>query len=557
MISSNSKKWITLLALCVILFTSGLKLSASLSDEIGIIHTADEPVRIVRSATSVRAGQWYMGSAFDINMFIGIHPPGDWFYRTFMLKIASFFDTNLSQAIIDSQIIAIFTFTALLIIAYFQIAFLINPLAGLFTVLSILMSLQIGVISLRAIGENTALLPFTLFLIFLVRAIKFQDKFDKNILISGIFLLMASFVRSEVILLLPIMCLILLFRYSLKSSIIFGAIASSYTVAKIIYCKIYIPSAVQYTDAYKVWSYGSYNLMQFIKTDFIAKHLRFDYPLTIFFPLMIFIIYFILRLPKSNKKIVEIILFPSIGMFLIITSASLMGFTHRSPSNLTFPLFGLYFVFGLVLYDLLDLLDLVKPKLKVYILSVLFILCPISAGYTTAKVVEDGKKIIPTEFVSVKNWLRQNISTSDGLLMDRLYYWDWYIMAGIGDLYTPQNICTYGMCEIKNFPKYGVIKKEVLAFSPQFNDEAGWSNANASVFLSEHTNPFLVLLDKPSAIKMGARLPKYCSYSQLWPYNSDALIFHFPGDDVKYRLELLTKFKDVGIYRVAERIKIQ
>jgi tetratricopeptide (TPR) repeat protein len=486
--------------------------------------------------------------------WLDAHPPADVFTKSIIFRAARFISPVEIQDYVNVALISTATLFSLVLIGSFAIGWKLLGIGGGYGAIAlILLSKRLFIASVSGMAEMTSL-PFIIFgFYFLASGIANSEYKWRDLTISALLLLWSTFYRSEIILILPGVCLALWYYAGLIKAAAFGAIVSSYTVSKLIISALFFPDIMQYTNAYKVYDYPTSSWIELLKSEFVTQHLLADTSIWItVLSILGLIVYLATGQWRADAKAQQsLVIFSAI--FLSFTGllffAMVNGLTLHVPRVATYPALLLIFV---QLFGLISLLNQLTRRVHfpAFIYGISFVSIFILAGVKSFQYVEARAAETPQTYRQALQWLQINIYPEEGILFDYNYYWEWYFRAHLQQPETIDKLCTYSYCGhilVSAPPQAGVDpfihKLHVLAHE----------------FISQ-SNPRWFVLIGPQRYKQWIERPEINddNFSAIYPYVEEGsripdrsekmLIIQLPYADEKLRLRQVWSNPNVQIF---------
>ncbi|MCH7798286.1 MAG: hypothetical protein IID28_07545 [Planctomycetes bacterium] len=536
--------------------------------DFGITWDGDEAARIAAAINS--ASPAGLLDVMSMENWVAIHPIGDPVLKTTIALLANHLSPVEPDYIKIFLIlsVALFSFTA--VVMYLTGRLFAGRAGALLVMVLIVGSRRLLEISVGSTGESSALPIFAGSLYFLVHSLVGTSRAHRSLYISASLLLAASCFRSEVVLLLPGLCLFLWPVFGVRRATAYGAIACSYTVAKIVLARLWFPGSMQYTNAHEWWVFASRGLWGALNGHASMSMVADIHPIVFWMSLCALLAFYVAPSRDSDRRIRRTVsaltaCFVSLSGCLIVASA--LGFTHQAARLATFPL-ALFILIQAGVF--MVWLRRMPPSAvtRDVVLGLAVVLLSTVGMVGVMKTIELRKQRVPGGFSEACAWLEENVDPQEGVLIDFLEYWEWVVHA---HLITPDNshrICSYGICEVEPLSKAQFdeeYEQQVAAAkTPLERMEARMDRVTktAHAFIREQQPTWFVLIGTPRYdrwLKAVHVTPH--NFSFIFPYTTDheyrevnvddIVTVQIPGADNSVTLRKVFGTQDVQIFKRA------
>lgn len=419
----------------------------------------DEGVRILNAAKLSES--WSKAFDFFVGKWAGIHPPGDIALRAiyFNVVFAAFPDLQpVPAAMYFSATLG--AIGALLLIAAAR------KMGGGFTALlfSMLLASLWGFHnpSLSGMGEGTVIPFFALQFWLLVKAI--VDRSHRLVLASAAAGLVASLFRPEPVFMLPGLCLGIWYAAGLFTATAYGAIASSYMLAKTFIPMMLNPKALTVFNFSEYYAFKGIELTRFHKTGFGNGLINDPFSLAIV-PILAVVAVGVLLAHRSTtarsesniRDLANLVVVLAAVLYLALTITSVVtGRTANASVRLGYlPAYLLllsasYAAARLLVPRLRDTLTAFVDRLRAgppgnryAAIAAVAALVVAGAVLEARAMAFKGHKRGPQNTLDIRDWLAKNTKPSDGIFLDRAFNRENWL---VGYLARRPDVCAYFSC---------------------------------------------------------------------------------------------------------------
>ncbi|MCK5613530.1 hypothetical protein KAR91_67290, partial [Candidatus Pacearchaeota archaeon] len=349
--------------------------------------------------------------------WFGIHPPGDVFFRALTLRIPFMVGFKEVDHVSYSIFVSMFAYLLMLFFAYRIGYFISEKKGGVTCVILFSSSTVLNWLSLSTAGEVSGSLALIISFFFLTKYYSCPSKDIKSLVLSSIFIMIASIIRSETLLVLPGICLALIFDYGIVNAILYGALASFYMFVKSLVGHYFL-GYVQYYNLAELITHKKQGFQGLLQSPVFKENFVGDiFP---YFPLIALILFFVLPKPRVWRPF----FIASISSFLILCFFMASGQTHLQARNFSVPIITLIFSFGVCVSSMLSKIE------SNYIrqITTLLVLGSFStfACLNTQEAIARKANRVPIDILKARKFIELTLRPNDVLFCDKLYYWDWY-----------------------------------------------------------------------------------------------------------------------------------
>lgn len=454
------------LVLTLVAFLLKVVLIATGALELGI--EGDEGARIL--AASQNSGSLADAFKFFVMKWSNIHPPGD-----IALRAAYFSLVYPLFPGLDPVSAAMYFSAALGSIGALLLTDAARRIGGGLTALifAVLLAFTWGFHnpSLSGMGEGTVIPFFALQIWLLVKGI--VERSHATLLLSAVTTLVASLMRPEPVFLLPGICLGVWYAAGLATATAYGAIASSYSIAKNIVPTLINPSAITIFNFAENYAFKGIEVSKFHTTGVGRGLLSDPFPMAIFVIIALAVTGLVPVMRTWNARepqerttgdLANMVIFLAAVLYLAVTITSVItGRTANASVRLGY--LPQYLLLMCAAYGVARLLrtgaagaisrfDLAlltgAPRFRWQVLAGAIALLLVTTALQAREFAVLGTKRGPQNALKVRDWLLANTSPNDGFFLDRSFYRDNWI---VGYLARRPDVCVYFACRAPAPPK--------------------------------------------------------------------------------------------------------
>lgn len=415
--------------------------------EIGV--DGDEGVRIFRA--TLMSQSWRDIGTYLVTAWDAIHPPGDIALRAVALNLIRAVDADINPvyaAMFLSAVSGTIGATFLVLAAH-RIS---GGIGALFTAAMLAISWKFHNPSLSGIGEGTIIGFFGAQVYLLVDAVHSNSR--QKLIASAVLGLLASFVRPEPIFFLPGLCLALWYVIGFRLSFVYGLIAASYIVLKTIVPLLFKPDAVTIFNFSERYAFKGVSLYKFFGVPYGTSLLNDPFPLS-FVVLLALAIYGLyrtrttlqLRMRTDLAAGANFVLLAGTLAYLLVTIYSVTsGKTANASARLGYlPAYTLFISSGYGFAQLVA--GRAWPIASRYAAGTGVVIALLAGVWGAAVISTKAPARAPVDAIPIKNWLLANVGPDDGILFDRTWNRENWLVAYVANY---KKVCAYFYCAVES-----------------------------------------------------------------------------------------------------------
>jgi len=430
--------------------------------EIG--NEGDEGTRILAAVEWSRLSWGHIAEAV-ISRWTAIHPPGDLALRTayFKMLFGAAPDIGPVPAAMSLSIAMVSIAGLLLVAAANKIG---GGVAALALSVFLFFSWNFNDLSLSGMGEST-MVPFFAAQIYLL-AKGIQDRSKFFLIISSLLCVVATLFRPEPIFFVPGICLALWYLNGFIFATVYGAISISFQIGRSIFSYIYYPGQMNMFNLSHYYPYSGVPAIEFFHATKFGRALLND-PFA--YGLILLVILTVVGLLSQRRLVTtdgrassqlhfNLVLVSGTLFYLVVTVGSvILGRTANATNRLAFlPTFLMMLTAALGTASLSETLVhryagavntarkvLERPffKSSAVIVGVLLVLLAFQLETRELRLKTTARA--PSHALAVKNWLVENTSPNDGVVLDFLWNRENWLGAYLA---RSEKFCAYYECTV-------------------------------------------------------------------------------------------------------------